>query len=266
MRENKTKTKLQQGLPVYGVLSASPDPHLAELIGLVGFDFYMLDAEHGPLTPADAVNVARACDAVDITPLARVGQFDMKLVLQYLDAGIMGIMMPGLRTAVSIQSFVQGCKYPPEGNRGLGPGRAADYMLGTPADQAAYVAAANEQLLILPQFEEIALLETLPELTAVPGVDGFVIGPRDLALSMGYPDGANHPDVQQCIDDAIRIIQATGRWVGITAGSQTAARQQIDRGVQIILTTVPGLIQAGAAQMLPSNRQSEPGKSTPTSY
>lgn len=266
MRENRTKTKLQQGLPVYGVLSSSFDPTLAELIGLVGFDFYMLDAEHGPLTPADAVNVARACDAVGITPLARVGQFDMKLMLQYLDAGIMGIMLPGLRTAVHLHQFVQGCKYPPAGNRGLGLGRAADYLLGTPAEQAAYVAAANEQLLILPQFEEIVLLESLPELTAVPGVDGFVIGPRDLALSMGHPDSANHPDVQQAIDDAIRVIQAAGLWVGITAGSQAAAQQQIARGAQIILTTVPGLIQAGAAQMLPPTRQSETGQPKPTSY
>ncbi|MCB8978608.1 MAG: host specificity protein [Ardenticatenaceae bacterium] len=260
MRTNKTKTKLQQGLPVYGVLSSSPDPTLAELVGLTGFDFYMLDAEHGPLTPADAVNVARACDAVDITPLARVGQVDMKLVLQYLDAGIMGIMMPGLRTAVQIQQFVQGCKYPPDGNRGFGPGRAADYMLGTPSEQVAYVAAANEQILILPQFEEIALLETLPELTAVPGIDGFVIGPRDLALSMGYADGANHDDVQQVIDNAIRIIQAAGHWVGITAGNQATAQRQIARGAQIILTTVPGLIQAGAAQMLPPGRQDTPGQ------
>ncbi len=251
MRENKTKTKLKQDQPVYGVLSSSPDPYLAELIGLSGFDFYMLDAEHGPLTPAQAVNVARACDAVDVTPLVRVGQFDMKLVLQYLDAGMMGIMMPGLRTAVQIQKFVNGMKYPPDGNRGLGPGRAANYLLGTPAEQAAYVAQANEQILILPQFEEIGLLDTLPELTAVPGVDGFVIGPRDLALSMGYADSANHPDVQQRIDEAIRIIRQAGLWVGITAGNQAAAQQQIARGATIILTTVPGLIQAGALQMLP---------------
>lgn len=251
MHENKSKNKLRQGLPVYGVLSSSPDPYLAELIGLIGFDFYMLDAEHGPLTPADAVNVARACDAVGMTPMIRVGQFDMKLVLQYLDAGMMGIMMPGLTTAVSIQNFVLGSKYPPLGTRGFGPGRSANYMLGTPAEQAAYVAQANEQILLLPQFEEINLLEKLPELTAVPGVDGFVIGPRDLALSMGYADSAKHPDVQQRIDDAIRIIQQAGQWVGITAGSQAVAQKQIARGAQIILTTVPGLLQAGAQQMLP---------------
>ena len=252
MRKNKTKSKLKQNQPVYGVLSSSSDPTLAEVIGLLGFDFYMLDAEHGPLTSAQAVNVARACESVDITPLVRVGQFDMKLVLQYLDAGMMGIMMPGLRTAVQIQQFVQGAKYPPEGNRGLGPGRSANYLLGTPAEQAAYVAQANEQILILPQFEEISLLENLPELTAVPGIDGFVIGPRDFALSMGHADSANYPDVQQHIDEAIAVVHQAGLWVGITAANQPAAQQQIDRGAAIILTTVSSLLQAGAAQMLPA--------------
>ncbi|MCB8923993.1 MAG: host specificity protein [Ardenticatenaceae bacterium] len=266
MRENKSKTKLKQGVPIYGALSSSPDPYLAELVGLVGFDFYMIDAEHGPLTPADAVNVVRACDAVDVTPMVRVGQVDMKLVLQYLDAGMMGIMMPGLTTAVSLQNFVQGSKYPPEGKRGLGPGRAGNYLLGTPAEQTAYVAQANEQILLLPQFEDIDLLETLPELTAVSGIDAFFIGPRDLALSMGYPDGANHPDVQQAIDEAIHVIQQAGRWVGITAGSQAAAQQQIARGAQIILTTVPGLILAGARQMLPPDEEGDSNGPTRTAY
>jgi 4-hydroxy-2-oxoheptanedioate aldolase len=164
---------------------------------------------------------------------------------------MMGIMMPGLTTAVQIQQFVQGIKYPPEGSRGFGPGRSANYMLGTPTEQAAYVAQANDQILILPQFEEIGLLDKLPELTAVPGIDGFVIGPRDLALSMGYADSANHPDVQKRINEAIRVIRQAGLWVGITANSQATAQQQIQRGAVMILTTLPGLIQAGAAQMLP---------------
>jgi 2-keto-3-deoxy-L-rhamnonate aldolase RhmA len=70
-------------------------------------------------------------------------------------------------------------------------------------------------------------------------------------MSMGYADSANHPDVQQRIDEAIHIIRQAGLWVGITAGSQATAQQQIARGATIILTTVPGLIQAGAHQVLP---------------
>src|SRR5678815_4167857 len=93
IQPNKTKAKLQQGLPVYGVISTSDDPQLAELFGIAGFDYYMLDAEHGLIDPVQAVNLIRACESTNMTPIVRIGPKDPKLVLQYLDAGMMGIMM-----------------------------------------------------------------------------------------------------------------------------------------------------------------------------
>ena len=194
MRDNKTKTKLQQNQPVFGVISGVTDPKIAELLGLSGFDYYMMDAEHGPITPPQAVNIVRACEAVGVTPLARVSLKDAKAILPYLDAGVMGIMMPGVETAVDIESLVAAIKYPPSGQRGLGLSRASDYMMGR-WSQAEYIAWANEHTLVLPQFEDVAVLGKLAAMTAVSGVDGFVIGPRDLALCMGFADGANHPEV-----------------------------------------------------------------------
>ncbi len=245
MFNNKTKQKLQQGHPVYGVISGANDPKIAELIGLNGFDYYMIDAEHSPMTPAVAVNIVRACEVVGITPLVRVSQKDPKAILPYLDAGAMGIMMPGLETVAEVEMLVTAVKYPPSGKRGLGLARSAHYLMGG-VSQAAYVAWANEQTLVLPQFEDAALLPVLPQLTAVPGVDGFVIGPRDLSLSMGYADGPDHPEVQRVIDEAIRLIRAAGLVAGITAGSKTAAQTQLSRGASFILHSLPGLIQAGS--------------------
>ena len=105
MRDNKTKTKLQQNQPVFGVISGVTDPKIAELIGLNGFDYYMMDAEHGPIAPALAVNIVRACEVVGITPLARGSLKDAKAILPYLDVGGMGVMMPGLETAVISPNF-----------------------------------------------------------------------------------------------------------------------------------------------------------------
>jgi len=257
MRENNIRPKLQKKQPVFGVISGMTDPKMAELIGLAGFDFYMLDAEHGPVTPAQAVNIVRACETVGIAPLARVSQKDPKAVLPYLDAGVLGIMMPGLETPAEIQMLVQAVKYPPLGKRGLGLARAADYMMD-PGTVAEYVVWANENTLVLPQFEDVALLERLPTLTAVAGVDGFVIGPRDLAMSMGFADGPDHPEVQTVIDEAVGIIQEAGLWVGITAGTAVAAQAQLERGATLILNSVPGLIRHSAdvflrALNLPSN-------------
>lgn len=249
LRENKTKTKLGRGEAVYGVIAASPDPLLAELAGSTGYDYYMLDAEHGPLSPAHAADVVRACEAADVTPLVRVGQRDAKVVLQYLDAGMLGVMMPGLETADDVRALVAAVKYPPLGRRGLGMVRPAGYMLGA-WRQAGYVADANAQTLVWPQFEDAALLDRLPAMAAVPGVDGFVIGPRDLSMSMGYYDGPDHPAVQAVIDQALAVLRQAGVAGGMTAGTAAAARRQVGRGARIILDALPSLVQRGARAFL----------------
>jgi len=242
MRENETRAKLRRGEPVFGVISAVAEAMIAEMIGLCGFDFYMVDGEHGPVTPAQAIHTVRACDAIGITPLVRVGQKDPKLVLQYLDAGMMGVMMPGLETAAEMKMLVSAVKYPPLGRRGLGHGRAADYGLGG-RPVAEYITFANEQTLVLPQFEDVTLLDRLPEMVvAVDGIDGIVIGPVDLSLSMGFTDGPDHREVQDVIDRAIRIIRDAGLAAGITAATRDAAQAQMARGANLILNSVSNLI------------------------
>lgn len=256
MRENKTKIKLSQGKPVLGVLSAVSEPMIAEMIGLAGFDYYMVDGEHGPITPAQAIHMVRACEVVDVTPLVRVGSKDAKLVLQYLDAGMMGVMMPGLETAEEIEALVSSVKYPPLGTRGMGYGRAFDYNASsTPmADQ---IAAANARTLVLPQFEDVKLLDRLPEMASVEGVDGFVIGPLDLSLSMGFTDGPGRSDVQEIIDKAIKIIRDAGLFVGITAGTGEAARAQIERGAQMVINLLPNLINRSSRSFIKGAFESE---------
>jgi 4-hydroxy-2-oxoheptanedioate aldolase len=244
------KAKLQRGEPVFGVIGTTNDPQIVEMLGFMGFDYYMVDCEHGLVGAETAVNLVRACEFSDMTPLVRLGQKDPKLILQYMDAGFMGVMMPGLDTVADVEMLVNAVKYPPFGKRGLGLGRASNYMLGSGADQAKYVAQANAQTLVFPQFEEAALLKQLPEMVKVNGVDGFVFGPRDLSLTMGFPDGPNHPEVQAVIDEAIAIMRDGGVWVGITAGTAVSAQQQIARGAQIILNSLPNLIKRGVGDFL----------------
>src|SRR5512139_2434643 len=150
IRENRAKRKLKAGQPAYGVISTSDDPQIAELFGLAGFDYYMLDAEHGLMDPAQAVNVIRACEQVNMTPMVRVGPKDPKLVLQYLDAGMMGIMMPGLETCDEIRMLVNAVKYPPVGKRGMGGARAAGYI-SVGKEAVDYINFANEQTMVIPQ-------------------------------------------------------------------------------------------------------------------
>jgi len=250
IRENRAKLKLKAGQPAYGVISTSDDPQLAELFGLAGFDYYMLDAEHGLMDAAQAVNVIRACELVNMTPMVRVGSKDPKLVLQYLDAGMMGVMMPGLETPDEIKMLIDAVKYPPVGKRGMGLTRASGYIaVGNEAVD--YIRFSNEQIMAIPQFEDAALIDCFEEMVAQPGVDAVVIGPRDLSLNMGFPDGPNHPEVQEMIDRVIAICKRTGVAAGITAGSRADSEQLVARGATFILAIAQLVIAAGSREFLP---------------
>lgn len=250
IQPNRTKAKLRRGEPAVGVISTCDDPMLAELCGLAGFDYYMLDAEHGLLNPTQAVNVVRACERVGITPLVRIGPKDPKLVLAYLDAGMMGVMMPGLETVAEVQMLVAAVKYPPLGRRGIGLARAAAYMAAR-GQAPAYIAQANAETLVIIQFEEPSLIDSLPALAAVPHVDAVMIGPRDLSLAMGYAEGPDHPAVQAMIDRAIAGCRAAGVVVGITAATRSAAQAEIDRGCRLLLAGLPTVVLAGARAFMP---------------
>lgn len=252
IQENRAKKKLTAGQPTYGVISTSDDPQLAELFGLAGFDFYMLDTEHGLIDAAQAVNVIRACERVNMTPMVRIGSKDPKVVLQYLDAGMMGVMMPGLETADDIKMLVDAVRYPPVGKRGMGLTRASGYI-ATGSEAESYINFSNQEIMVIPQFEDAALIDRFEELISQPGVDAVVIGPRDLSLNMGFPDGANHPEVQEMIDRVVAICKKRGVAAGITAISRADAAKQVARGATFILAIAQTVITSGSREFLPES-------------
>lgn len=252
IQPNRTKAKLKTGQPAFGVISTTDDPQLAELFGIAGFDFYMLDAEHGLIDPVQAVNVIRACESTQMTPMIRIGPKDPKLVLQYLDAGMMGVMMPGLETTEEVKMLVDSVKYFPLGKRGLGFARASGHM---PSPD--YIDFSNDQTMVIIQFEDRKLLSNFSELCTVEGVDACVIGPRDLSLNMGFPDGPNHSEVQAVIDEAIGVLKNNGIIAGITAGTRADAEHQIERGATMIIAAAQSLVLAGSKSFLPEPSQEQ---------
>lgn len=241
MKENKLKIRLLQNKTAYGVISPTSDPVICEYIGLCAMDFYIMDAEHGALSINDVAHMIRACEAANITPLARINSLDDKMILQYFDAGCMGVMMPGTNTAEDCQKLVQFVKYAPLGNRGLGPVRAADYMAGK-LNQQQYLEFANKQTLVFPMIETLDAINNLQAMCAVNGVDGFILGPRDLALSMGFYDGPNHDVVKQKINEAISIVTQAGKYFGTVAATADQAKELTEKGVTLLLNSVQGLL------------------------
>ena len=241
MKENSLKKRLEEKKTSYGVISPTTDPTVCEYIGLCGMDFYIMDAEHGALTLSEVAHMIRACESVGITPMARINSLDEKMILQYFDAGCMGVMMPQTNTAEACKKLVAAVKYFPKGNRGLGPVRSADYMAGK-LSQKDYLAFSNEQTLVFPMIETLEAFHNLANMAKIEGVDGFILGPRDLALSMGFLDGPAHPEVKEIIDKSIEIVTKAGKIFGTVAANAEQAKELSDKGVTLLLNSVQGLL------------------------
>ena len=243
MRQNQVKVKIKNGEAALGVISNTSDPMIAEFCGHGGLDYYMIDCEHGAINISQVQDIVRACEVAGITPMARIRSTDPKLILQFLDTGIMGVMMPGVCEVSEIELLVNSMKYPPMGNRGLGPVRAWNFGLGK-MPQAEYVQFANEQTLVLPQIEDIKAVDNLEALCKVAGLDGFIIGPRDLAMSMGFYDGPAHDEVKKTIDHIFEVVLAHGLIIGTTAATGEQAKALIGKGAKIIMNYVGGMLGA----------------------
>ena len=207
-------------------------PTIVEMLGHIGFDFVILDAEHSPITPGDCEQMVRAAECTNIVPFVRVAVNMRQNILRYLDIGTMGAQIPMVNTRAEAEEVVAAIKYPPEGRRGLAGVRAADYGLaGSLGD---YVKEANRETLVTVHVETIEATKNLKETLTVPGIDVIFIGPTDLSSSMGYPGQSDHPEVRKIIDGLVKEIRAAGKVAGTTAFDPDSLRKRREEGFQYI--------------------------------
>jgi len=246
------KDKLRAGEPVFGVSVMIPSPQIVEMIGAAGFDWVLLDCEHGTLTLESVELMAMAAQACGITAIARPMTRSAEHILQVLDRGVMGVQVPHVNTAQEARAAIAAVKYHPAGRRGLAAGtRAANYDAhGTLAD---YVRAANEATLIAIQLEDRAAIDNIDALLQVEGIDVFFIGPSDLSQSMGHPGNSKAPAVAQAIDASLRKMVAAGRTPGMPANAENV-RAAVDQGVRYLYTHLPRLLAGSAKAYLANAR------------
>jgi 2-keto-3-deoxy-L-rhamnonate aldolase RhmA len=248
MKKNLMKEKLRAGKPAYGVSVMIPSPQIVEMIAAAGFDWVLIDCEHGTLTLESVELMAMAAEASGITAIARPVSRSAEHILQVLDRGVMGVQVPHVNTAADARAVIEAVKFHPLGKRGLAAGtRAAVYDAhGTLAD---FVKAANEATLIAVQLEDREAIENIDELLAVDGIDVFFIGPSDLSQSMGFPGNPKAPPVAEAIDSSFRKMVAAGRTPGTPATAE-ALDAVLQKGVRYIYTHLPRLVASSARAYL----------------
>jgi 4-hydroxy-2-oxoheptanedioate aldolase len=258
MKRNAMKGRLLAGEPAFGVSVMIPSPQLVEMLGALGFDWVLLDCEHGALTPESVELMAIAAEASGMTAIARPATRGADHILQLLDRGVAGVQVPHVNTAEQARAVVQAAKYHPLGRRGLAAGtRAARY--DAPGAMADYVRAANEETLIAIQIEEREALDNLHALLEVEGVDVFFIGPSDLSQALGHPGDPKAAPVAQAIERALARIRAAGKIAGMPAGAEQVA-QVLAGGVRYVYTHLPKLLAASARGYLRTARGGYPSE------
>ena len=240
MKKNKMKTKLLSGKPAFGVSIMIPCPQVVEMVGKLGFDWILIDCEHGTISLETVEILAMAAEASGITPIARPRTKAPDDILNVMDRGVMGVQAPHVNTAEDARQVVEAVKYYPLGKRGLAAGtRPADYGFGESMDR--YVETSNQETLVCVQLEEEAAIRNADEILKVDHVDVFFIGPSDLSQSMGYPGDSKAPPVQKAIDDTFGKIVSAEKIAG-TPGSIDNIISVIDKGILYTYTHLTKLI------------------------
>ena len=237
------KSKLLAGEPAYGASVMIPSPQLVEMLGQVGFDWVLIDCEHGTITLETVELMVMAAEAAGVTPIARPVTGSAEHILQVMDRGAAGVQVPHVRSAEDARRAVEAVKYHPVGGRGLAVGtRSSGY--GFSRSMTDYASAANDETLVCVQLEDAEAIENADEILAVDGVDVFFIGPSDLSQSMGHPGNPKAPEVRAAIDATLEKIVAAGRIPGYPSATGNV-KSVLERGVLYTYTHVPKLLTAG---------------------
>lgn len=252
MLTNRTKAKLKAGDCVYGCFFRPQDPALVEFMGYLGWDFLILDAEHGTLEPGRAEDLVRAAELRGMTPLVRVTANQPHVLLRFLDAGAQGVHVPWVNTPADAERALQAIKYQPRGMRGLAGVRPSTFAQEMSLPD--YVARANEETLTILQLESGEAIDELDAILAVPDVDVLFLGRTDLSHSMGHPGITSHPDVEAAVERAVNRITASDVALGVVVPTVEEAQAWRQRGARYIATTFEGVVAAASRAWLAGAR------------
>ncbi len=231
---NTWRSRLESGDVLMGVFCKTTAPEFIEVIGHAGFDFCILDMEHGPIHLETLQNLVRAAEVSGVMPIVRTRDCSAESVSQPLDLGAAGVQVPQMSSKADAEAVVDAAKFAPLGHRGVCRFvRAAQYSA---LDRAAYFKAANQALVIL-QLESTCLGE-YEKIADVPGVDILFIGPYDLSQALGIPGQIEDPRVLEKMQEIITVAKRKGKTIGVFADSLTQAQRWIAAGVQYIAYSV----------------------------
>lgn len=241
------KAKVKDGGLVIGtMISEVRNPNLAYLLAECGFDFFIIDNEHGAYSPETISNMIAAARGAGISIVVRIPEIRREAIMKPLDSGATGLLVPMVDTAEQAEEIMTFAKYPPMGNRGVALSRAHS-SYGQP-DAVEYLEQANRKTFIAVQAESPRAIENLDSIATTPGVDAIFVGPADLSVSMGIPGQLTHPKEVEAIEKVIAICREHDVVPGIHMAKLETLEDWIRRGMRFVTFSSDIDLLARAAQ------------------
>jgi 4-hydroxy-2-oxoheptanedioate aldolase len=247
MLENQVKKRLRASQAAVGSLLNFGDPLVAEMMASVGFDWLLVDTEHGPIEVSTLATMFATITRYPVVPLVRVPAISDEHVKRVLDAGAWGVLGPNVRTREEAERLVSACKYPPAGCRSLGSGR---YALSFKTDPPTYFARANEEILVIVQIEHADGVKNIDEILSVEGVDALYVGPNDWCCSMGLAPSLEppHPEFEEAMQRVLAAARRHGVAAGIHCGTPATVNRRLREGWQLVGLVNDHRLLLGAAR------------------
>lgn len=227
---NRFRQRILARERVIGLWLSLANPISAEVAGLAGFDWLLLDSEHSPNDVPLLVSQLHALQGSPSAPIVRPGWNDPVELKRLLDIGFYNFLIPFIESADEARRAVAATRYPPQGIRGVSVSQRSN-RFGTVPD---YLHTVNDHICVLLQIESRKGMDALDEIAAIDGVDGIFIGPSDLAAALGHLGNPGHPEVQAAIRDIYERTMAKGKAVGILAPVEADARRYLDMGMHFV--------------------------------
>ncbi len=245
--KNKFKEAIHSGQKQYGIWNGIPHSYAAEILAGAGFDWVLIDAEHGPFDINQIIIQLQAMSRYDVTPILRIPGADQVYMKTLMDAGVQSFIVPMIESAEQAQYIVEAVLYPPYGKRGVGTALARAAQWNRVND---YFLKANGEMCVIAQIESVAGVEALDDILKVEGIDVVFLGPADLAASMGLIGQPGHKDVVSAVDSCLKKIKESGKVAGILTSSKTLIKDYSDKGAQMIGVGLDTILLANATKEL----------------
>jgi 2-keto-3-deoxy-L-rhamnonate aldolase RhmA len=231
VRENGLRKKLKNGENALGLWASLGSEAALEMAAPLGFDWVLIDCEHGVASIDALAGLLRAVNGSKITSIVRLPSADnLADFKRVLDAGAEGVLVPQVYSAGQVKNIVGACRYPPKGTRGIAGGRAHQYGY----DFMDYLLKSNSEILVFVQAETREAIENIDEIMAVESLDGVLIGPMDLSAALNKPLDFSAPEFKAATDKVLQAAKRAGKYAGFYCADTADAKARLAEGFQFV--------------------------------